>query len=214
MFTSSKRYFAVVTSCSLLQACSMGRDETRTTSLEPFPPVQVSAAPEAPEVIPPSQVDSLRPTEPEPPFPRWCERAGIAIGDRLIVANSIMDAYLDSQEAACETVALGAKLTDDEFELWIEYLIDYTYLLFWCPMPYEVEGGISAFGPANIAVTGASRGPLGRDDAERLIAMYVDAFAQHLMLSDSERAQLAAHLWSTAEAEIDPTLSSTLALCP
>jgi hypothetical protein len=66
--------------------------------------------------------------------------------------------------------------------------------------------------------TSPSRGPLapplGRDDAERLIEMYVGAFAERLMLSEAERAPLAAYLRTTAEPEIDPAFSNTLAVCP
>jgi hypothetical protein len=218
MFTT-RNYLGVVMACQLLQACSAQRDDTRLTAVQSSPAARAPEASNATEAA--RQLEAMRgedmallPGQAEPLLPTWCGRAGAGIGERLILASAIIDTYLDNQEAACETAALGADLTDDQFEIWLEYLIDYTYLLFWCPMPYEVQGGISVFGPANTSVTGATPHPLGRDDVERLIGMYVDAFTEHLVLSDAERAQLTAHLWSTAEAEIDPTLSSALSVCP
>lgn len=160
-------------------------------------------------------------TEAEPTTPTvaafptdWCARAGSGIAAQTRFFSGIVDDYTLAQEEDCATAGLTSELSDDLYPDWLNYLIGYTNAMVGCPLiDGPVPGGILAFGPANTPALGVVRAPLGRDDAERLIASYLDAFARALLLSDAERAAVESHLWGTAEAEIAAGASRTLWRC-
>ena len=160
---------------------------------------------------------SVRPTELQlgggvTASPDWCERAGADEGDQVDTAIEIAVDYVDRTLADCHTAGLTAALTDDQLSDFYTYLVDYTIVLFYCPLVYNVpEGGVAVFGPANTAAAGAPPTRLGADDAALLTDAYVAAFGARLTLSSEESAQLRAYL--TSVALVDASASAVLARC-
>ena len=144
--------------------------------------------------------------------PDWCDRAGADEGDQVDTAIEIAVDYVDRTLADCHTAGLTAALTDDQLNDFYTYLVDYTIVLFYCPLVYNVpEGGIAVFGPANTAAAGAPPTRLGADDAALLTEAYVGAFSARLTLSGEESAQLRAYL--TSVVAVDAGASASLARC-
>jgi hypothetical protein len=171
--------------------------------------------PELPPAAGGSSVGALQ--EPEAVFPfHWCERTDTDEFDSIDVIGTVSDAYFVDQRRDCRTAGLTASLPRDKNAAWLSYLFNYTNAMTGCPLIYDPppQGGINAFGPANTPVLGIPRPTLGRDDVALLIEKYSLAFSDALELSDSERAAVEAHLWRTAESEMDPASSNTLSICP
>jgi len=144
--------------------------------------------------------------------PDWCERAGADEGDQVDTAIEIAVDYVDRTLADCHTAGLTAALTDDQLNDFYTYLVDYTIVLFYCPLVYNVpEGGVAVFGPANTVAVGAPPTRLGADDAALLTEAYAGAFGTRLALSAEESAQLRAYL--TSVAVVDAGASASLARC-
>jgi hypothetical protein len=144
--------------------------------------------------------------------PDWCDRAGADEGDQVDTAIEIAVDYVDRTLADCHTAGLTAALTDDQLNDFYTYLVDYTIVLFYCPLVYNVpEGGIAVFGPANTAAAGAPPTRLGADDAALRTEAYVGAFSARHTLSSEESAQLRAYL--TSVVAVDAGASASLARC-
>jgi len=142
----------------------------------------------------------------------WCSNpdAGGAMDPMRAVAT-ITDAYLEAQRRLCPR--LTEALSSAELGNFRTYVYEYTSVMVGCvnavrPPP----GGILAFGPANTPAVGLARPALSAEDARVLGEAYVAEFASALLLDEADRALVAAHVASTAQSVIDPSLSS-ISLC-
>lgn len=151
----------------------------------------------------------------EPTFPAdWCTRAGSDPDTQFATIFDIAIGYATDQSEDCETSGLTHGLDGDQLTNWLNYLFGYTNAMTGCPLAFEpVEGGILAFGPANLAALGMSPPVLGRDDAGMLIGQYLARFASALQLSAAERSAVEAYLWDQAQPAIDPAASQLLSVC-
>jgi hypothetical protein len=213
-------------------ACSRGDDTVQLQSRAPAnsagaagdraaasaagAPAEGGAADEAAQAAA-QEDDPVRPTELQlggglTASPDWCARAGADEGDQVDTAIEIAVDYVDRTLVDCRTAGLAAALSDDQLSDFYTYLVDYTIVLFYCPLVYTVpEGGVAVFGPANTAAAGAPPTRLGADDAALLTDAYVAAFGARLTLSSEESAQLRAYL--TSVAVVDASASASLARC-
>jgi hypothetical protein len=145
----------------------------------------------------------------------WCARLGSNLLEQVDAISEISDGYYFQQEEDCRTAGLTRGLTQDQLDQWLSYLFDYTNAMTGCPLLYEpIPGGILAFGPANTSILGVARQPLGRDDAEAVLRMYLGLFSDVLVLTPEERGAVEQHLWRTAESEIGSSASMSLSTCP
>jgi hypothetical protein len=143
----------------------------------------------------------------------WCARLGATETERQETVDQIVVQYFESHSGFCETGAL-ASLIDAQFDAWIQYLTDYTFLLAGCDPNFgTVAGGINVFGPANTAFVGVARPPLSEREAELLVDFYLEAFASALNLTDSERAMVRAHLEEEASQEVVASAPGSLSTC-
>jgi hypothetical protein len=225
-----------VCALALALACSRGDDGTRLESSAPGnaagaggdvatasaagatgAAVERGSGGTGTEASEPAEPDPVRPTELQvgegiSAAPAWCERAGADEGDQVDTAIDVAVDYVDRTLADCRTAGLTATLTDDQLSAFYTYLVDYTIVLFYCPLVYDVpEGGAGVFGPANTAAAGAAPTRLGADDAALLTEAYVGAFSARLALSAEESAELRAYLASVVV--VDAGASASLARC-
>lgn len=190
------------------------REPTRMKPVpESNPTVTTSAGANAPVPADGERGQLKVPPLAEESFPGpWCPDA--AENAALVAAINIASAYWRAQMLDCQTVALTARFSARQGTRWLNYLVDYTYSMMGCPLDGDpLGGGISAFGPANISVLGINRPALGRDDVAHLITLYVAAFVRERSLSEEDEERLNAHLWTVAEAEIDPGTTAVLSRC-
>ena len=150
----------------------------------------------------------------------WCPDAGGNVVVGFGAAVRLASVYWLAQMQDCETAGLTDQMSDRQGDDWLDYLINYTYLMMGCPVGADapvdvdqVEGGILAFGPANLAAIGLEQPRLGRDDVARLITQYVAAFVAELGLSSADETQLTAQLWSVAEPAIASDIAAGLSRC-
>lgn len=201
-----------------LCACSQKpKDSAAAVGLYPAPVGSsvAEAAPAAEAPLPPAEPPS-RASASESRFPPWdwCARTGS--DDGYTTAYDIADDYWTDQEEDCHTagLTLNGLMGPDDFRDWFSYLIGYTYLLLGCPLVEEpVEGGTSAFGPANTPVLGKARPLLSRAEVTLLIEFYEKEFFARAQLSPEEEALLDSYLWQTAKAQIGADSLKGLSTC-
>lgn len=150
-----------------------------------------------------------------PVYPwQHCERVGETSLQRLQTMFDIAVTYDNARKADCRTAGLLPELSEAQTDAWWDYLINYTIALAGCPLVVApLPDGILAFGPANTQVIGLSRPPLGRDDVELLVGMYLSPFATAFALSDVEVTAAGEYLRATAKPEIRSGVSSGLSRC-
>lgn len=161
----------------------------------------------------PPERDVGAPASIDPPLlPDWCHGERAASVGASGRSSEIAQSYSSAQERSC--AALTGPMLPDQFALWTTYLDEYSSVMTGCvDLLTPPPGGILAFGPANTAAIGLPHGPLSRGDADLLIATYLAAFASALSLTAEDQARVEAHLWRSAEPEIDASQGDALALC-
>jgi hypothetical protein len=147
-----------------------------------------------------------------PLLPDWCGAARGAALDAALKIGEISDAYVNAQRVVCEP--LTREMLEERRAAWRTYVYDYTRVMAGCvDLDMPPPGGILAFGPANTPAVGVPRPSLSRSDAALLIDAYLSAFVSALSLASEEEALVEAHLWRTAETEIDPGQVAALLVC-
>lgn len=145
--------------------------------------------------------------------PDWCGL--ISVDGELNRIISVAGGYVVDVTDDCATAGLTQSFSLAQRMDWVAYLVDYTYLIAGCPLDEQPDdSGLSVFGPANTAVVGVERGPLGFDDIDRLTAMYVRRYGDAANLAGDQRQLLADYLLTTASSDIDPNASNSLSICP
>jgi hypothetical protein len=144
----------------------------------------------------------------------WCTRTGSNIDYGYAVAVEVADSYWDALLDDCQTAGLVSDLNPERGADWFDYLVGYTYLMTGCPLFDEPpDGGISAFGPANLSAVGAAQPRLSKGDAQRVAELYADQLARVLELDSADRVALMALLLDAAESQVAATCAWTLSLC-
>jgi hypothetical protein len=183
-----------------------------------------AAAAEGPlseQQLPPPPQPGANGTTSDAAFPgAWCPDGDGNVVVGFGAALRLASVYWLAQMRDCETAGLTDQMSDRQSSDWLDYLVNYTYLMMGCPVGSnalvdvdQVDGGILAFGPANVAAIGLEQPRLGREDVANLITRYVAAFVAELGLSPADEAQLSAHLWSVADPAIAPGIAAGLSRC-
>jgi hypothetical protein len=146
--------------------------------------------------------------------PATCLLAGTDVVEREASFDYVTLGFLIETDG-CRARRLTSGMTSNQMNDWANYLLNYSFALFGCPLLFSpLPGGVDAFGLSNTDAVGVPSPMLGPDDVAYLIDTYLTSASTELEIPAGDLAALRAHLERAAVPRTDPSLSGRLSDCP